>query len=146
MMASAAVAKHTVPVAIGLQNFASDGDRKRLTGAAVKAVLRLVDTWGGSNAEGAALLGVSESTWDRMKANKWDGTLSQDQLTRASALIGVFKGLHLLFADSMADRWPRLANRAPVFDRKSPIEAMIEGGIPRMLETRQYIDALRGGL
>ena len=145
MMASAAITNKAGSAAAGLQNFAGDGDRKRLTDTAVKAVLRLIGIWGGSNAEGAALLGVSESTWDRMKAGKWDGTLSQDQLTRASALIGVFKGLHLLFADDMADRWPRLENRAPVFDRKSPIEAMIEGGIPRMLETRQYVDALRGG-
>ena len=129
----------------GLQNFADEEDRKRLTPAAVKALLRLVEAWDGSNAQGAALLGVSDSTWDRMKAGKWDGVLSQDQLTRASALIGIFKGLHLLFADSMADRWPRLANRGPIFDRRSPIEAMIEGGIPLMLETRQYIDALRGG-
>ena len=144
-MASTAITNKAGSAAAGLQNFAGDGDRKRLTDTAVKAVLRLIDSWGGSNAEGAALLGVSESTWDRMKAGKWDGTLSQDQLTRASALIGVFKGLHLLFADDMADRWPRLENRAPVFDRKSPIEAMIEGGIPRMLETRQYVDALRGG-
>lgn len=130
----------------GLQTFSGEADRRRLTAAAVKAVLRLVEAWGGSNAEGAALLGVSESTWDRMKGAKWDGTLSQDQLTRASALIGVFKGLHLLFADDMADRWPKLVNRGPIFDRKTPIEAMIEGGIPRMIETRQYIDALRGGL
>jgi hypothetical protein len=129
-----------------LQTFAIEDDRRRLTAAAVKAVLRLVEAWDGSNAEGAALLGVSESTWDRMKAGRWDGVLSQDQLTRASALIGVFKGLHLLFADGMADRWPRLANRGPVFDRMTPIQAMIHGGIPRMLETRQYIDALRGGL
>lgn len=130
----------------GLQTFAAEADRRRLTGASVKAVLRLVDAWGGSNAEGAALLGVSESTWDRMKAGRWEGVLSQDQLTRASALIGVFKGLHLLFADSMADRWPMLENRGPVFGRKTPVQAMIEGGIPRMLETRQYVDALRGGL
>lgn len=130
----------------GLQTFSSEADRRRLTGAAVKAVLRLVEAWGGSNAEGAALLGVSESTWDRMKGGRWDGTLSQDQLTRASALIGVFKGLHLLFADGMADRWPKLVNRGPIFDRKTPLQAMIEGGIPRMIETRQYIDALRGGL
>ncbi len=129
----------------GLQNFADEEDRKRLTPAAVKALLRLVEAWDGSNAQGAALLGVSDSTWDRMKAGKWDGVLNQDQLTRASALIGIFKGLHLLFADSMADRWPRLANRGRIFDRRSPIEAMIEGGIPLMLETRQYIDALRGG-
>jgi len=130
----------------GLQTFSGESDRRRLTGPAVKAVMRLVDAWGGSNAEGAALLGVSESTWDRMKGGKWEGILSQDQLTRASALIGVFKGLHLLFANDMADRWPKLANRGPVFGRKTPIEAMIEGGIPRMIETRQYIDALRGGL
>jgi hypothetical protein len=130
----------------GLQTFAIEADRARLTAAAVKSVLRLVDAWGGNNAEGAALLGVSESTWDRMKAGKWDGVLSQDQLTRASALIGVFKGLHLVFADGMADRWPRLPNRGPVFDRMTPVQAMIAGGIPRMLETRQYIDALRGGL
>lgn len=130
----------------GLQTFAAEGDRGRLAGAAVKAVLRLAEAWGASNAEGAALLGVSESTWDRMKAGTWEGTLSQDQLTRASVLIGLFKGLHLLFANDLADRWPKLGNRAPVFDRLSPVDAMIEGGIPRMLETRQYIDALRGGL
>lgn len=143
-MALAALNEATVPA--GLQTFAADADRRRLTGAAVKAVLRLAEAWNASNAEGAALLGVSESTWDRMKAGRWDGVLSQDQLTRASALIGIFKGLHLLFANDLADRWPGLENRAPVFDRRSPVRAMIEGGIPRMLETRQYIDALRGGL
>lgn len=133
-------------VTSGLQTFAVEDDRRRLTATASKAVVRLIEAWVGSNAEGAALLGVSESTWDRIKSGRWDGVLSQDQLTRASALIGVFKGLHLLFADGMADRWPRLANRGPVFDRMTPIQAMITGGIPRMLETRQYIDALRGGL
>ena len=130
----------------GVQTFAIEDDRQRLTAAGSKAVVRLIEAWGGSNAEGAALLGVSESTWDRIKAGRWDGAFSQDQLTRASALIGVFKGLHLLFADDMADRWPKLTNRGPVFDRMTPIQAMITGGIPRMLETRQYIDGLRGGL
>jgi len=81
-----------------------------------------------------------------MKAGRWEGLLSQDQLTRASVLIGVFKGLQLLFADDMADRWPKLVNSAPVFGRRAPVLTMIEGGIPHMLESRQYIDALRGGL
>jgi hypothetical protein len=145
-MGNAAILNRPAIAALGLQTFANESDRRRLTPAATTAVLRVMDAWGNSNAEGAALLGVSESTWDRIKARKWEGTLSQDQLTRASALIGVFKGLHLLFADGMADRWPRLVNRGPAFDHKSPIDAMIEGGIPRMLETRQYIDALRGGI
>ena len=129
----------------GLQNFASEDDRQRLSAVAAKAVMRLAGAWGANNAEAAALLGVSASTWDRIKGQRWDGVLNQDQLPRASALIGIFKGLHLLFADGMADRWPKLANRGPVFEHKTPIDAMIDGGIPRMLETRQYIDALRGG-
>ena len=73
-------------------------------------------------------------------------TLSQDQLTRVSALVGVYKGLHLLFADGTADEWARRPNRGPLFDRRTPIEAMIEGGIPRMLDVRRYVDAVRGGL
>lgn len=133
-------------VAGDLQTFSSERDRSRLSGPAARAFRKLAERWDLGNAEAAALLGVSLSTWDRIKASRWDGELSQDQLTRVSALVGVFKGLHLLFADSMADRWPRLANRGPVFERLTPIAAMIEGGIPRMLETRQYVDALRGGL
>jgi len=129
-----------------LQTFAINADRDRLSPAALKAYVRLAAKWGLSNVEAATLLGVSSSTWDRIKARRWDGALTQDQLTRVSAMVGVFKGLHLLFADSMADRWPRLSNRGPIFERLSPIEAMIDGGIPRMLETRRYIDAVRGGL
>lgn len=145
-MATAAIFDLAPPQHRGLQTFAAEDDRRRLSATAVTAVLRLTQAWRASNSEGAALLGVSESTWDRMKAGKWEGVLNQDQLTRASALIGVFKGLHLLFADSMADRWPQLTNRAPLFDRQTPVSAMIAGGIPRMIETRGYIDALRGGL
>jgi uncharacterized protein (DUF2384 family) len=96
--------------------------------------------------EAAALLGVSPSTWDRMAAGKWEQSLSQDQLTRVSAVVGVFKGLHLLFADDMADRWARLRNKGPLFENRSPIDAMIEGGIPAMLDVRRHVDALRGGL
>ncbi len=129
-----------------LQTFANDKDRDRLSPVALKAFRALAKRWGLANPEAAALLGVSASTWDRVKRGGWDQALSQDQLTRVSALVGVFKGLGLLFADDMADRWPRLPNTGPLFARQSPIEAMIDGGIPRMLEVRRYVDAVRGGL
>lgn len=131
---------------IDVQTFSKGEDRSRLSGVALKAFRSIVQQWGLSNSEAAALLGVSDSTWDRIKRGVWDQPLSQDQLTRASAAIGVYKGLHLLFADAMADRWPKLPNRGPIFQRKSPVDAMIEGGIPLMLETRRYIDAVRGGI
>lgn len=131
--------------ATGPQTFADESDRARLSEVALKAFLALSKAWDLSNAEAAALLGVSASTLDRIKRG-YRPTLSQDQLTRVSALIGVYKGLHLLFADETADRWARRPNRGPLFDRETPIEAMIDGGIPRMLEVRRYVDAVRGGL
>lgn len=128
------------------QTFAAESDRERLTPTAIRAMKRVADRWNLKGHEAASLLGVSTSTWDRMSAGKWDGLLSQDQLTRVSAIVGIFKGLHLLFADGMADRWVRLRNRGPLFENRSPIDAMIEGGIPLMLDVRRHVDALRGGL
>jgi hypothetical protein len=128
------------------QTFADEKDRERLTPAALEGIRNLAKPWRVTGDEMAALLGVSPSTWDRIKGDAWGQALSQDQLTRASAMIGVFKGLHLLFADGMADRWVRLRNSGPLFRNRTPIEAMIEGGIPAMIEVRRYVDALRGGL
>lgn len=140
-------ANSSVPLTpIEVQNFSNESDRKRLTAVALKAFRKLAEHWVLSNPESAALLGVSVSTWERIKRDVWDSTLSQDQLTRVSALTGIYKGLHLLFADDMAERWPRLENRGPLFDHSSPIDAMIAGGIPHMIEVRRYIDAVRGGL
>ncbi len=130
---------------IELQTFSAESDRVRLSEVAVKAFLALAKAWELSNGEASALLGVSPSTLDRMKRG-YRPTLSQDQLTRVSALVGIYKGLHLLFVDETADEWTRLPNRGPLFDRETPIQAMIEGGIPRMLDVRSYIDAVRGGL
>jgi uncharacterized protein (DUF2384 family) len=129
-----------------LHAFAGEDDRARLSPAAIRAMKGIAAHWQLRGHETAALLGVSASTWDRMAAGKWEQSLSQDQLTRVSAVVGVFKGLHLLFADDMADRWARLRNKGPLFDNRTPIEAMIEGGIPAMLDVRRHVDALRGGL
>jgi hypothetical protein len=129
-----------------LQTFADESDRARLTPAALEAVRNLAAAWKLTGDDAAALLGVSPSTWDRIRGGSWKQALSQDQLTRVSALLGTFKGLHLLFADGMADRWPRLPNSGPLFANRDPVSAMVDGGIPVMLEVRRYVDALRGGL
>ena len=129
----------------GLQTFAAEADRARLTAVAIKAFLALVRAWDCSNAEAAALIGVSPSSFDRMKRGARP-TLGQDQMTRVSALVGIFKGLHLLFADGAADLWVRRPNSGPLFEGRTPVDAMIEGGIPAMLDIRRYVDAVRGGL
>lgn len=142
-MAEAATALQAPPER---QDFSAAADRARLSSVALKAYRRLVDAWGLTGHEAAGLLDVSTSTWERLKQDGRERPLSQDQLTRISALVGIYKGLHLLFADDMADRWPRLDNRGPLFARASPISSMLRGGIPQMLDVRRYVDAVRGGL
>jgi hypothetical protein len=127
------------------QTFSSESDRVRLSEVAIKAFLAVMNAWALSNAEASGLLGVSASSLDRIKRG-YRPTLSQDQLTRVSALVGIYKGLHLLFSDGTSDDWVRRPNRGPLFDRQTPIQSMIEGGIPRMLDVRRTIDAARGGL
>jgi plasmid maintenance system antidote protein VapI len=128
------------------QTFAREEDRMRLTPSSLVALRSLAKAWALTGPEAASLLGVSESTWDRIKAGTWNSALSQDQLIRVSAMIGTSKALHMLFADNMAGRWVRLRNSGPLFSDLSPLEAMMERGIPGMIEIRQHVDALRGGL
>lgn len=130
-----------------IPDLSSEAVRADYTDAALEAFVRLSDIWRLSSKQACALVGEgSERTWFRMKAREWKGVLSQDALTRISAMIGVYKGLHLLFSDPLADDWVRRPNTEPVFGGAAPVDHMIMGGIPAMLATRNYIDALRGGL
>lgn len=120
--------------------------RERLTPSAIKAVVRLTGFWGVSGAQAAQLLGVAERTWFRMKKGTWSGALSQDEMTRASALIGLFKGLRIVFSHKLADDWVSLANQGTLYGGRRPLDLMLEGGIPAMLMVRGHVDALRGGV
>jgi hypothetical protein len=108
--------------------------------------VRVFKAWRATASESAKLAGVSERTWSRMRAEQWIGTLTEDQTVRASAIVGLFKGLHLYFGDDLADRWPRMRNKGPLFRGDTPVEYMVHGGIPAMLASREYVDAIRGGV
>jgi len=146
MASSVSYAAGYAPNPIRPQTFSQEKDRIRLTPGAIEGVRGIADAWNLTRDQTAALLAVSPSGWDRILAGKGvSQPFSQDQMFRASALVGIFKGLNLLFADDMADRWPTLKNSGPLFGGNTPVDAMIEGGIPLMIEVRRYVDAIRGG-
>ena len=121
-------------------------DRDRLARAGLVAYRRLVDHWQLSNEEAAALIDVTDRTWARMKKPDWSGRLSRDQLLRLSALIGLYKALHLFFAERLADAWAGRPNDGPLFRGERPVAWMIAGGLPAIMAARDYVDALRGGV
>jgi len=122
------------------------GERANETRAIVTGVVRVAEAWGLTNAEAAALMDVAPATWSRMKAGAFRGRLDHDKLTRASLIVGLYKGLRLLFNGPLAHGWPRQPNTGSGFGGRSPVAVMISGGIPAMLAVRRHIDALRGGV
>ena len=111
----------------------------------VKAVTRAAEFWQLRNADAAALFDVPLATWNRMKSGQFRGALDRDKLMRASLIVGIFKGLRLLFNGPLEHGWPGAVNAGPLYQGRSPVAFMIEGGIPAMMRVRDHIDALRGG-
>ena len=112
----------------------------------VKAVSRVFKAWRLNASDAARLAGVSERTWSRMKGEAWSGSLSDDQRTRAVAIIRLYKGLHLYFGEDLANKWVRLPNKGPLFEGATPVAHMTQGGLPAMLAACEYVDAIRGGV
>jgi hypothetical protein len=124
------------------------GDRavaREISPAAVRLFLRLADAWDLTVDQRRALLGgISRPTyfnWQRGRV----GALSRDQLERISLVLGIRKGLRLLFADDAgARRWLAGPNTDIPFGGRSPLERMTHGGMDDLYAVRRYIDAWRG--
>lgn len=112
----------------------------------LKAFSRIADAWSLTLRDAAALADMSESTWKRAKKPGYSGDLSHDQMLRLSALVGLFKSLELFFDAPLSRDWVKLPNQGPEFDGARPLDAMIAGGLPKILRVRGYVDALRGGV
>jgi hypothetical protein len=119
--------------------------RARLSPAALKAFFNLAARWKLRDEDARALLGgVSNGPFYEMKRNP-ERTLDTDRLTRVSYLIGIFKALNILYSEALADQWVRLPNANPLFAGRTPLDYMMGGGLPAMLNVRRLLDARRAG-
>ena len=120
-------------------------NRVRLTPAAVKGLLRIATHWKLRDDDSRALLGgISSGSFYTLK-NRGAKTLDEDQLTRVSLLIGIYKSLNILYGRKLANAWIALPNTNPMFGGDSPLNYVKKGGIPALMRVRQLLDARRGG-
>lgn len=129
-----------------MENAVRERPAADMQAVALKAFSRIAEAWSLTGREAAALADMSESTWKRAKKPGFTGDLTRDQMLRLSALVGLYKSLELYFNPPIARRWVKLPNRGPEFDGQRPVDAMIDGGLPKILRVRTYVDALRGGV
>jgi len=113
--------------------------------AAVRLFLKLADQWQLTVDERRVLLGdVSRQTYHNWQNGKV-GALSRDQFERISLLLGIYKGLKLLFADEAAGiRWFKSPNGDLPFVGQPPLDRALCGSVNDLYAVRRYIDAWRG--
>jgi Protein of unknown function (DUF2384) len=120
-------------------------NRTRLSPSAIKGLLRIATHWKLRDEDTRVLLGgISSGSFYGLK-HRGTKILDEDRLTRISLLIGIYKGLNILYGQKLADAWMALPNANPMFGGDSPLNYARKGGIPALLRVRQLLDARRGG-
>lgn len=121
-------------------------ERERLSRSALKGFFRLAATWKLRDEDARELLGgLSSSAFYEWKKNP-ERILEVDRITRISYLIGIYKALHILHGDKLADEWIALPNRNVIFSGQTPLAYMQAGGLLAMQTVRKLLDARRGGI
>ena len=130
----------------GLVDLKSKPERERLSRSALKGFFKLAQAWSVRDEDARELLGgLSSSAFYEWKKNP-DRVLEVDRITRISYLIGIYKALHILYGDKLADEWVSLPNSNAIFSGQTPLAYMQAGGLLGMQTVRKLLDARRGGL
>ncbi len=120
-------------------------ERARLSRAALSGFFRIAVRWKLRDEDARELLGgLSSSTYYDWK-KKPQRVLEVDRITRISYLVGIYKALHILYGDKLADEWVRLPNSNAIFGGRAPLAYMMAGGLLAMQTVRKLLDARRGG-
>ncbi len=126
-----------------LVNLHADQTRKDLA----RTVAALFEQWGLSAEEQLSLLGMSpESRKVLPQYRRGERALpnAPDTLTRVGYLLGIHKGLRLLFPESEVLRfgWVKLRNR--VLEGHTPLEVMLHDGLLGVARIARFVDFQRG--
>jgi hypothetical protein len=124
----------------------SRAERERLSRSALRGFFRLCERWKVRDEDARELLGgLSSSSYYEWKKNP-DRVLEVDRITRLSYLIGIYKALHIVYGDKLADEWVSLPNSNALFAGRTPLAYMTGGGLLAMQNVRRLLDARRGAV
>jgi hypothetical protein len=125
-----------------LQNWGDELVRRRLGPAAWKGFCRIMAAWQVPAEESRQLLALQPA----IRVDEQNSPeLNEEQLFRISNLIGIYKALHILHNDKLADEWVKLPNTNVMFSGQPPLSYMILGGVQAMRNVRKLLDARCAG-
>jgi hypothetical protein len=127
-----------------LVNFNSLKERKRLTGSSLIMFFNMMKIWKVRDEDARLLLGgVLDGPFYEMKKNPKGKVLGVDRMFRVSYLLGIFNAINILHGQELSDVWVQLPNRNAMFAGMTPLQYMIDGGLPAMQNVRRLLDGRR---
>jgi len=128
-------------------DLAKKSKRERLSAPGLRAFFRIIEQWGVRDEDARAILGgFANELYYAIKKAPEKRSLDADTLLRISYVIGIFKALHILHGESLANEWVRLPNANRIFGGTTPLAYMLSGGIPAMQTVRKLLDAQVDGV
>lgn len=125
--------------------------RERLGAPGLRSFAQIAELWGLSESQRLSVLGFpGRSTYHQWLAKARERqkiVLPVDTLLRISAVLGIHKGLRILFGREEDERaWLTKPHDAPLFGGQPPLALVANGTQDGLLLVRRYLDAWRGGI
>jgi hypothetical protein len=138
------------PTLLGADRFDSR-HRERLGAPGLRSFAAIAERWGLSEAQRLSVLGFpGRSTYHQWLAKARERRnllLPVDTLLRISAVLGIHKGLRILFGREEDERaWLTKPHDAPLFGGQPPLALVANGTQDGLMLVRRYLDAWRGGV
>jgi hypothetical protein len=121
------------PEALRIPDFSNSDTRERLSRSARRGFAAIVDKWALSSEQADQLLG-------KRPTETGVDTLSQDEITRISYVIGIYKALNILLPNHAADAWITRPNKNPLFGGQPPLSYLLKTGLFGLKQTRKLLD------
>lgn len=120
-------------------------DRPKDLSGALQAVHNIFNAWDLSIDERLKLLAIPKTTYYRWSRAATLEDIPPDTLERMSYVLGIWKALHILYAEPhAANEWLRRPNSDPTFAGNTPLESMKHGQVADLYRVRHFLDGWRG--
>lgn len=128
----------------------SPENRARVSGAVLRTFLNIARVWKLDFGEVRGLLGMPAAaefqTWQDAARAEQPLTLETDVLLRISAVLGIYRSLRLLYgSEEQGLEWLRGVQRGRPFNGRAPLDIMLSGFEPGLMDVRGYLLALEHG-
>ena len=115
--------------------------RREYSLSAMAGFVAIIRAWAVRDEDATELIGgIPPGSYEAINSGKYAETLSEDQLTRISYLIGIYKALHILLPKDIADTWMSRPNDNPVFGGIAPLAFCLKEGLPGLAQVRRLLD------